>query len=224
MYYLNNSMINNICNECNIFFGKKNFFFQNYLCYNCFKLDKYKLFNKNYCKKKYYLDDKDLNDLKEYTYKLYNKIYSYYSKQDIINKCCTKYSIDPSELDNYLFNKYNIKQELYEYNKYQRLIRQNELIKALKEKGLELRSDSVLCKKYINNNKNLKLTLNNVVDRMCQMKYLYEYCNMEKIKNSVYNEYIKLEHFPNRVSVEAEIRALDKYSNGKYPDSFPWLN
>jgi hypothetical protein len=51
--------------------------------------------------------------------------------------------------------------------------RKNKLIKALNKKGqngLELRSDSMLCAKFINNNKDLRLK--DVIERMCQMHYI----------------------------------------------------
>ena len=96
------------------------------------------------------------------------------------------------------------------------------LMKALDARGLDLRSDSALCQKYITGQ--IELDLDWIVQRMCEMKYLYEYCNMSDIKKQVYKQYL-LEQ-PNgiytnyKISEKAEEIALEKY--GFYPDVFPW--
>ena len=46
---------------------------------------------------------------------------------------------------------------------------------------------------------------------MCEMKYLYEYCNMDECRQIESEEYL------------AEMLALNMYSNGKYPATFPKL-
>ena len=104
------------------------------------------------------------------------------------------------------------------------MIRKNELVGRLEERGLELRDDSALCSKYISNETDLDL--DHIVQRMCEMKYLYDYCNMKRIKKQVYykcassNKYKA--NIENSISMEAEKIALTKYSGGKYPDIFPW--
>jgi hypothetical protein len=99
------------------------------------------------------------------------------------------------------------------------------LTKALTKAGLELREDSKLCKKYISGE--IKENKNNIVERMCQMRYLFEYCNMNECKEEAYNNQIEIfnaGYFPDcSVFEEAEFIALDKYSNGKYPKIFPWM-
>jgi len=116
--------------------------------------------------------------------------------------------------------------------------RQQQVINALQEAGLELRSDSKLCQKYIDGE---PVNLADVVKRMCQMRYLYDYCNMNECRNIAYNKYKKSQNneyyrynddqcndddYDERpqytVSDMAEKIALQKYSNGKYPDKFPW--
>lgn len=104
------------------------------------------------------------------------------------------------------------------------LDRKNELVYKLKSRGLELRTDSALCTKYIEGTTDLNIDF--IVERMCQMKYLYEYCNMKKIKSDVYNEYleniatgIKSE---SNVTSRAEKLALNTYSNSYYPKIYPW--
>ena len=103
-------------------------------------------------------------------------------------------------------------------------LRTRELTKLLKSRGLELRTDSALCSKYIEGT--TELNPEYIVQRMCEMKYLYDYCNMKRIKKQVYYKSINSNKYKadleSSVSVEAEKIALEKYSGGKYPDKFPW--
>lgn len=58
---------------------------------------------------------------------------------------------------------------------------------------------------------NSKYTLDEIVERMCQIKYLYEYCNYNKYKNDAYKQYLedkKYGHVDYRVSDLAEMNAL----------------
>ncbi len=93
----------------------------------------------------------------------------------------------------------------------------------LKKRGLELRKDSALCSSYINGKTDLDI--NYIVQRIGEMKYLYEYCDMENIKNQVYNDYVFNEYVKNyegTISTQAEKIALEKHSHGVYPKIFPW--
>ena len=104
--------------------------------------------------------------------------------------------------------------------------RKNKLEQRLKSRGLEFRTDSALCTKYIDGNTDLHIDF--IVERMCQMKYLYEYCNMKQIKSQVYKEY-QLELSMGKiseshVSARAEKIALDTFSDGIYPEKYPWEN
>jgi uncharacterized protein YecE (DUF72 family) len=100
--------------------------------------------------------------------------------------------------------------------------RKQELIDALDEYGLELRSDSKLCEKYI---KLLDSDLDYVVRRMCEMKYLYEYCNMKKELKEVEREHIQTlnaGYIPDMsVFQEAEDNILRRI--GDYPEEWPWI-
>lgn len=58
----------------------------------------------------------------------------------------------------------------------------------LNERGVKFRSDSALCSQYINGTSDLSLDY--VVQRMCEMKYLYEYCHMKLIKTQIYNDFV----------------------------------
>jgi hypothetical protein len=65
--------------------------------------------------------------------------------------------------------------------------RRNELENALVSAGLSLRSDSKLCKKYIENDDG---NIEEIVNRMAQMKYLFEYQDMRKILQEIEEEHI----------------------------------
>jgi len=93
----------------------------------------------------------------------------------------------------------------------------------LKKRGLGLRKDSALCSLYVNGKTDLDI--NWIVQRMCEMKYLYEYCDMKNIKSQVYNDFVFNEYNKNyegTISTQAEKLALEKHSNGIYPKVFPW--
>lgn len=92
--------------------------------------------------------------------------------------------------------------------------------------GLEMRTDSKLCNKFIESgflsayNSTLK-----IATRMAEMHYLYKYTNYSSIleeKVNLYNIKIKNGKVPYiKPQVESEYIAL----NGKdYPDKWPWMN
>jgi hypothetical protein len=76
-----------------------------------------------------------------------------------------------------------------------------------------------LCQKYIDGT--IKdYTLDGVVKRMCQMKYIYDYCHMDDcfdIAKERYGGYCF------NIHDEAEDIALELHSNGKYPKEWPWI-
>lgn len=101
--------------------------------------------------------------------------------------------------------------------------RTKKLKSKLKKRGLELRKDSALCSLYINGKNDYDI--NWIVQRMCQMKYLYEYCDMKNIKSQVYNDYVTNgfnKNYEGTISIHAEKIALEKHSDGIYPKVFPW--
>ena len=116
--------------------------------------------------------------------------------------------------------------------------RKEELETALNKAGVELRRDSTLCSNYIDgkiekNNprgrshgSNMFSSIDQIVKRMCNMKYLYEYCHMEECKDIAYEEHretLKAGYYPDcSVSDSAEYLALKKYSNSTYPLIYPW--
>ena len=100
--------------------------------------------------------------------------------------------------------------------------RRKKLLKELHRAGLELRSDSKLCKNHIEYDIE---DVHTVVRRMCEMKYLFEYCDMRKELSKVEDEHIKIldaGYIPDgHVFDEAEYNVLKRV--GGYPKIFPWL-
>ena len=216
-----------LCIECNNI-GKTNTTLNLILCNNCKNLDKYTLISKTNSKKMYYLNDTDINNLKSFTKNTSYGIGTFYIESDIINIFCNKYNTD---IDNYqtvidnIINEKNIKkQQRLENSINKKNERKQMLISKLNSRGLSFRDDSVLCEKFINGDKSLKIS--SVVNRMCQMKYLFEYCHMNKCKDEAYEaqqEEFEDGYYPDcSVFDQAEYIALNKYSNNKYPDIFPW--
>lgn len=110
--------------------------------------------------------------------------------------------------------------EMIEHMRQQELLRhtrRKKLSAALKKSGLKLRNDSRLCENYIHDGEH---DINDVVERMCQMKYLFEYCNIRrKIKEIKKNAYIA----KNELFDIAEENIL-REQGGKYPEQWPWLS
>ena len=205
------------------------------LCKDCVKIDKYKLISTTNAKNMYYLKDIDLDDLYDmpghtgYGYGIY------YYLEDIKNTACAKHNTDREHLDEVIRKLSDDKSFCVQarndrsVEKRNRSIenRKTNLINALREAGLELRNDSKLCAKYISGEiKGGDKELPNIVNRMCQMKYLYDYCHMNECQDIAYEQHceeLKAGYFPDcSVSEMAELIALEKYSNNKYPTVFPW--
>lgn len=97
--------------------------------------------------------------------------------------------------------------------------RKDELTEELNKFGLNLREDSILCRKYIQQDEG---DLEDIVERMCEMKYLHEYTNFKTIKQQVYEEFVKEEFYigDGNVFREAESRTI---SENPYPEIWPWI-
>ena len=102
--------------------------------------------------------------------------------------------------------------------------RRIELTEALHKYDLSLRCDSSLCRQYIEGRLTSHWSLEKVVERMCQMKYLYDYCDMDKafIKADRYKEDCLNEYgcFDEKLMDVAEVYAMRGKS---YPDKWPWI-
>lgn len=60
--------------------------------------------------------------------------------------------------------------------------RRRELTEALRTAGLELRTDSQLCANYIYQGED---TIPRIIDRMSQMKYLFEFCDIKTVMSEI---------------------------------------
>ena len=94
------------------------------------------------------------------------------------------------------------------------------LTALLSKYGLELRDDSKLCQGYINGTVKDK-SPEWIVSRICQMKYLYDYCDMKSAFKAA--KQLKTENPDIFVKETAERIALSKVG-GTYPRQFPWLS
>lgn len=140
----------------------------------------------------------------------------------VLNKYCQECA--PEEVLDEIDRREKEQEEFEE--KYYRIqstkgIRKKELVNALNEAGLVLRSDSKLCKKYIEHDYG---NVEYIVERMCQMKYLYDYNDMKSMLDKVGDEYretLDAGYFPDcGVFPEAEYRILQKIK--QYPKIYPW--
>jgi len=226
--------INKTCDGCDAN-GSLNKYFNKYICKNCKEFNSnYILITKTNAKKNYLLTDDDLDNIEPFTGKTTSSYgpATYFVKINLINLACEKHNVDSSNLENKILNIINEKNNKKKENKIKKeeknkeleIKRKNKLILNLKKAGLKFRNDSMLCKKYIKGDK--EFSLEEIVERMSQMKYLYEYCHMDECKSIAYDQHceeINAGYFPDcSVTDYAEYLALEKYSNGKYPDIYPW--
>ena len=87
------------------------------------------------------------------------------------------------------------------------------LIAELNKHELEYRNNNVLCNNFINGD--TTYSIEQIVHKMCKMKYLYEYCHYKDFINNCTTLKINKK--------EIKQKALDKYSGGMYPKCFPWI-
>lgn len=126
--------------------------------------------------------------------------------------------------ENILREKENNPELLRNKNKLTKIERKILLEYLLNKQEIELRDDSKLCSGYINGSiKHWKI--DNIVQRMCQMKYLFDYCNMDKYiriaKNNQQKEY-NAGYFPD-TSIMDDAEELILKNIGNYPKVWPWL-
>jgi hypothetical protein len=129
------------------------------------------------------------------------------------NNCYVETSSDESESDEYgEYDEYLSEEE-------RRTLLQNKL----SEFKLTLRKDSKLCKKYIEKGDE---DIDDVAERMCQMHYLYNYCDMKlaiEQAEKEQEEELNAGYIPDcTVFQQAELIALSK-NNNSYPKNWPWL-
>jgi hypothetical protein len=182
-----------------------------------------KLLTKTEVKNKYFLTDTELDTIqcieKNNPYRKSLSMYLY-DNNDILNFLKEKFSIFDEDILN---NRIDEMRRAKEYKKRNRVnkreiqmeTRKKELKEILDKHGLTIRSDSKLCNGYIDGTIKDK-SLEWIAHRMCQMKYLFEYCNF----NQAYQEALD-NGYHHDLFDEAEQIAISKV--GGYPFIFPWL-
>jgi hypothetical protein len=212
---------------------------QIYLCSSCSESDAYRLIYKSYIKDKYFVDVEELEVRQCESFELPSKWRTYktlYKVSDVLDVFCIQYDVPRNNSEaikekvaELTERRERLKEERSRKRSVKKTIttsaRRIELIEALNEYGLELRPDSKLCHGYINGT--IKdWTVPQIVQRMCQMKYLYDYCNFDACFEQArenQREERRAGYYPDsNLFDEAEHIALQRY--GPYPDSWPWLN
>ena len=148
---------------------------------------------------------------------------------DVRTICCEKYGITPEGIEDKLKElellKADKSHKIANTKTVKKNTRKEQLVNALNEYKLKLRADSKLCTGYIDGTIK-EYSIQQIVNRMCQMKYLYDYCDMDgaydEAKQSQREE-INAGYFPDcSLFDEAEMIALHK-NGGKYPAVYPWM-
>jgi len=140
--------------------------------------------------KEYFVTENELKNLESIERKNPHNRYlkmKLYNMEDIYELLKSKYNTDDKEIINEKLNERRNKKEMRKkvinYGKQNKMMKRKlDLTNVLEKYGLEFREDSKLCNGYVNGTIKDK-DLDWIANRMCQMKYLFEYCNMnEEIK------------------------------------------
>lgn len=107
--------------------------------------------------------------------------------------------------------------------------RRKMLVEALKTQGLSLRSDSKLCKDYINFGECGEWTITNVVQRMAQMRFLHDFtnyggqCDKEIEAELAYKGNLSSVGGSQEICAGVEEEVLTTLPSGTWPWRWPWL-
>jgi len=200
------------------------------LCDECCELPSYKLICKTTIKKQYCLTDKEITKLN--TYSVRNPYYRHAPEMilvrlyDVYEYLCQKHNCNVAQLtvilDSIHQNREKRKHTMSLKREESKNNRKILLEKALNEYQLVIRDDSKLCHGYIDGT--IKdWTIPQIVNRMCQMRYLYDYCNFDEIYEKVWRNIREYEHYVDSQEVfdTAEHKVLK--TCGGYPSVFPWM-
>ena len=195
------------------------------LCSPCSRLPEYILISKSKCKTEYKLTDTDFNGLTVYEGTCRYGVATYYTTRDVSRRACDKHNTTIENLSEVVKQIQLTKKQTLEEQRANRVDRRyNELTSGLHSAGLELRSDSALCQQFIQGVS--EYSSEYIVQRMSEMKFLFEYCHMDEcrdIANEEHYDELEAGYIPDcSVFDRAEEIALQKYSNGQYPVIFPW--
>jgi hypothetical protein len=97
------------------------------------------------------------------------------------------------------------------------------LIEKMAEMKMKIRGDSKLCKGFIDGT--IKESVDYVVERMCQIRYLFDYCDLQHffdIAKKERQEELNAGYFPDEPLFDhAERLALKEH--GDFPKVYPWM-
>jgi hypothetical protein len=218
-----------MCIKCNHRDGIPNDLFDVRICRFCREDKEYKTICKGTAKKNYYLTDKDLDELKC----VYAKNPHYrsgpamtiYAEKDVVRAFCDKYEVEAGaamteKLDWLQQQRDQRGKTIKDGKKKNRDARRKELTEAMTKCGLKIRGDSQLCSGYIDGT--IKdWSVDAVVHRMCQVKYLFDYCDIDSCFEEAKRRRYQWELYDEPLFDIAEDIALERH--GGYPKVFPWL-
>ena len=189
------------CDECKKAGGTPAKGYDKILCKDCKFSDKYRLIYLSTAKTNYFLTEKELKLLDSFEGGIKNRRQTKLLREnDVKAFFCLKHSITGEEISNKLVE---LKGKRNDKKRSKIEDRKSRLESALADSGLTLRADSTLCQKYIDGTIR-DWSLEGVVHRMCQMRYLFEYADMDK--------YLEKAHKLNAEELEA----------GYFPDMPPF--
>lgn len=210
-----------------------------YLCGTCSESDAYRLIYKTYIKEKYFVDVEELDIRGCESFDLPSRWRTYktlYKVSDVLDVFCIQYDVsrdNPEAIREKVAELTERRDRLKDERSRKRsakktlvsTVRRNELVSALATYELELRDDSKLCQGYINGT--IKdWTIPQIVERMCQMRYLYDYCDFDTCFEQArqnQREERRAGYYPDsNLFDDAEHIALRRF--GGYPTTWPWLN
>jgi hypothetical protein len=234
------------CVECNVTRALWDRHRDIHLCKICRETVKYKLMYKTHIKDQYNICMDDYEDYEPIIYDRGSWGLRYlYKLSDVHHIFCIHHNIDHNDIDaietkrqEIIREKAQNKADRKERRAHNQIVnrqkRHDKLVVALAGFGLILRADSKLCNGYINGTIKDQ-TIKQIVRRMCEMKFLYEYANMSQCYQEICDaeeddfEFVRdkfsrgTEYYPGpRVVVYAEELALKRI--GGYPEVWPWLS
>ena len=142
-------------------------------------------------------------------------------KSKCIHYKSMNYNFNNNECIKYPFYNFNIYQSNIREDRFIKMInqinqRKSELETAFSNKQMLYPQDSVLCKNYILNRTNTKLS--KIVEIICHKKYLYEYTSYKSLKKYFYYQKNLSWNNAHKASIKMVL------NNNKYPEIYPWEN
>ncbi len=244
-----------ICEECQSEDGYYRNILKKLLCQSCIKLDKYTLVSKTNVKKDFFIKSELLVECRHYVGYHNHQPTTLYTLSDVLSHFCAIYNI-PHDKHHICIKRQQLMDEFKVAREKRRELRlasknraaikrQTDLIEALNKYQLEYDEKNRLCRSFVEGEVgfgvgvNITTTMDDIVHRMCQMKFLYDYCHMEYFLNkiqkkdeqsyeiSIFRKYFgyKYGNAIYYILEKAEKMALDAYGcpSGSYPPHWGWL-